>query len=396
MFSSESFHITAKPIGAVCNMSCSYCYFLSKQQTLGSSSKISAPVLEKFIKEYINSQKADTVFFTWHGGEPTLLGTDFFKNVVELQKKHCPSGKNVENDLQTNGLLINDEWCGFLKENRFLVGLSVDGDEEGNSCRVDNSGRSVLDKIINAAGLLKSYDIPFNTLTVVNSKNSQRPLDTYNFLKKTVGSNYMQFIPLTEVKNFANTAPLFWDEAKLPAQDDAKSVKEFVEGFSVSPEGWGNFLLGIFDEWYAKDQGKVFVYLFENFLSAWLGKGAQSCLFDGTCSHAMAMDRDGSVYACDHFSYPQYRYGNIKETPLADIITSEKRKGFASLKPSLPSACRKCRWLFACNGECPKKRFLKTKDGEKGLNYLCEGYKNFFEGISERMIELSVKYGNIR
>ncbi len=393
-----SFHITAKPIGSVCNMKCSYCYYLPKAALLNSTSKIAEKTLEKFIQGYINSQNADTIFFTWHGGEPTLLGIDFFKTVLNLQKKHCPEGKHIENDLQTNGLLIDEEWCKFLKENRFFVGLSVDGDEEGNNCRVDNAGNAVLDKVVKAAKLLNSYNVPFNTLTVVNSKNSKKPLETYNFLKNVIGSNYMQFIPLTEVKGHQTTAPLYWDENSLPEIESKNALpgNGFVEGFSVSPAEWGNFLLAIFNEWYEKDQGKVFVYLFENFLSIWLGRGAQSCLFDKACSHAMALDRDGSVYACDHFSYPQYKYGNINESSMLEIISSKEKEKFASLKPALPQECEKCRWLFACNGECPKKRFLKSKNGERGLNYLCEGYKSFFEGINERMLGLSLKYGNIK
>ncbi len=375
----NNFHITVKPAGALCNLQCGYCYFLSKQDTLGSSCKMDDVTLENFIKTYIEAQSSPTVFFTWHGGEPTLLGVEFFKKVVALQKKHNILKKQIENDLQTNGLLIDDAWCKFLKENKFLIGLSVDGDEEGNSYRADGTGKPCLDKIIKTAKLLCKYQIPFNTLTVVNNKNSQRPRETYNFLKNVIGSRHMQFIPLVETKDYVQTAPGFWD----------KNTE--VADFSVTPEGWGNFLLEIFNEWHEHDQGEVFVYLFENFLSIWLGRGAQSCLFEAECSHAMVLDRDGCVYACDHFAYPEYLYGNINETPLSTISKCQKRKEFARLKPNLPEICKNCKWTRECRGECPKKRFLPD-----GRNYLCAGYKHFFEGINERMIRLSVKYGQIK
>lgn len=377
----DNFHMTAKPIGATCNMNCTYCYFLSKAQSLKSCTRMDGATLEKFIKDYIAAQKGDVVFFTWHGGEPTLLGIDFFKKAVQLQKQYCPSGKKIENDLQTNGLLLDDTWCAFLKENHFLVGLSVDGDAMGNFYRNDSSGKPVLDRVIAAAALLRKYGVPFNTLTVVNDKNSRCPLETYRFLKEVIGSRHIQFIPLVEVKGHQTTAPTFWKD----------SVK--VEDFSVRPLDWGKFLLAVFNEWYDKDQGEVFVYLFENFLSLWLGRGAQMCVFEETCSHAMALDRDGSVYACDHFCYPEYRYGNINEQPLQEIVSSGKRHDFFKLKSKLPKQCKECRWLSYCNGECPKKRFMATADGEKGLNYLCAGYQFFFENVADKMDILCQKYG---
>ncbi len=376
----SNYHLTVKPAGASCNMNCIYCYFLGKTESLGSRGKMDGATLENFIKNYITSQTAGTVFFTWHGGEPTLLGVDYFREAVRLQQKYCPPGKRVENDLQTNGLLIDDEWCKFLKENRFLVGLSVDGDEEGNIYRTDNTGKPALEGAIRASRFLRRHDVPFNTLTVVNNINSKKPLRTYRFLKDVIGSRHMQFIPLVEVAGHRDSAPEEWGEA--PEAD----------GFSVAPRDWGLFLLEIFDRWYNKDQGKVFVYLFENFLSLWLGKGAQMCYFEKVCSHAMALDRDGSVYACDHYAYPEYYYGNINETPLYEVVRSPKRSEFAGLKDDLPRQCLECLWLDKCNGECPKKRFVKTEDGP-GLNYLCEGYRLFFEKISGRMAGLCEKYG---
>ncbi len=379
---SRNFHMTIKPIGAACNMNCKYCYFLSKINLLNSFSRMSDETLENFIKSYIQAQDSDVVFFTWHGGEPTLLEIDFFRKVIEFQKKYS-NGKYIENDLQTNGLLIDDTWCKFLKENNFLIGLSVDGDENGNSYRQDNNGNSVLKKTIEVAKLLKKYNIPFNTLTVINNKNSKRPVETYEFLKNIIGSNYMQFIPAVEIKDHENTAPGFWKE------------KIELEEYSVSPEDWGNFLTEVFNNWYENDKGKVFIFLFENFLSLYLNRGPQMCFFEKECSHAMAIDRDGSVYACDHFVYPEYNYGNINDLNLNEIALSEKRKNFAKLKSNLHEQCLNCEWLNLCNGECPKKRFLKTSDKNVGLNYLCEGYKIFFAKTKKRMLNLSKLYDNV-
>lgn len=370
----KNFHITTKPIGAACNMNCKYCYFLSKLKTLNSFARMSDETLEQFIKSYIDVQDSNIVFFTWHGGEPTLLGLDFFKRVIELQKKHCPPNKIIENDLQTNGLLLDDDWCEFLRTHRFLVGLSVDGDDIGNAYRVDNNGEPVLGRIIRAAELMQQHGVPFNTLTVINNINSKRPIETYEFLKNRLGSRYMQFIPAVEVKGHANTAPGFYND----------NIQ--VEEYSVSPADWGNFLTAVFNHWYEHDQGKVFIFLFENFLSAQLGRGAQMCFFEKECGHAMAIDRDGSVYACDHFVYPEYKYGNINEMSLGDIATSQRRREFAQMKSRLPQTCTTCKWLSLCNGECPKKRF------DNGVNYLCDGYKMFFENTENRMKDLCEKY----
>lgn len=376
----DAFHITAKPIGATCNMRCKYCYFLAKKDLLGSYRKTDDALLEKFIIEYSQAQKSDRVFFTWHGGEPTLLGLDFFKRVVELQKKHCPPEKKIANDLQTNGLLIDEDWCRFLKENNFLVGLSIDGRAEDNAYRTDVDGNETHTRVTETARLLQKHNVEFNTLTVVNPKNGTDGKKVYRFLRDEIGSKHIQFLPLVELKGHETTAPFHH-----------KASPE-VEDFSIKPEEWGRFLLDIFDEWYTNDIGKVFVYMFENFLSIWLGMGATSCLFAKQCGNTMAMDSDGSIYACDHFSYPEYRYGNINEQPISKIVSCKKRQLFEELKKKLPRQCLDCKWLFACNGECPKKRFMKTVDGEEGLNYLCAGYRMLFEGINDRLNSLAERY----
>ncbi|MDR2902723.1 MAG: anaerobic sulfatase maturase [Lactobacillales bacterium] len=397
MFNTQnSFHVTVKPIGAECNLACQYCYYLHKKETLCSRGRMDDATLEAFVRQYIESQPTDTVFFTWHGGEPTLLGVDFFKKAVLLQQKYA-NGKRIENDIQTNGLFLDETWGQFLKENRFLVGLSIDGPADLNHWRATAQGKNSTEGVIKAAMLLKKFDIPFNTLTVVHYENAKRPLDVYRFLKDVVGSRHMQFIPCVEPKNFTTVAPLTWDSKKLPVQGTPAAypgqADSFVTDWTVDPRDWGKFLVAVFDEWYAKDQGDVFVYLFENFLSLWLGRGAQSCVFDEKCGHAMALDRDGSVYACDHFCYPEYKYGNIKYQPLSEIGQGEAKEKFSALKQKLPAQCLNCIWKTKCYGECPKKRFLKTTYGEPGLNYLCEGYKFFFEQVNRKMLDLCRKYG---
>ncbi len=400
MFNTKnSFHVTAKPIGAECNLSCDYCYYLHKKETLSSSGKMSDTTLENFIEQYIESQATDTVFFTWHGGEPTLLGIDFFRKVVELQKKYAKYfDKKVENDLQTNGILLNDEWCKFLKENHFLVGLSIDGPESCNIYRKTLGGTSSTEQVLNAAYLLRKYAIPFNTLTVVHYENAKKPLEVYHFLKDIVKSKHIQFIPCVEPKNFQAVTPLIWDIKTLPTEGSSaakpRTANSFVTDFTVDSEEFGNFLSAIFDEWYEKDQGSVFVYLFENFLSLWLDRGPLTCLFDKKCGHAMALDRDGRVYACDHFCYSTYSYGNINSKYLSSMALSMKKNNFSSEKERLPKQCSECKWLSKCYGECPKKRFIKTKDGKKGLNYLCTGYRNFFSHIEEKMANLVKIYGH--
>ncbi len=378
----QAFHLTAKPAGALCNMRCAYCYFLGKRRLLGSDRQMDDAVLETFIRDYIACQEAEAVFFTWHGGEPTLLGVRFFEKVVALQKKHCPAGKRVANDLQTNGLLLDDAWCRFLKDHNFLVGLSLDGDGDRNGYRLDTEGGSTWSRAVKAAERLRAHGVDFNTLTVVSRRNVRRGRTLYRFLRDEVGSRHMQFMPLVELRGHETRAPFSREPADPPE----------VEAFSVKPEEWGRFLLEVFEEWHNRDIGSVFVTLFENFLSVWLGLGAKSCLFAPECSATMALDRDGGVYACDHFSYPEYKYGNIMEQPLRDILRSPARQDFAALKRRLPGQCRACRWLRACHGECPKKRFLKTESGEEGLNYLCAGYRLFFAGIDQRMTALAQAY----
>ena len=381
------FHAMVKPIGSACNLDCKYCYYLSKEGLLDQrrGAHIPADRLEEFIRQYIDGQDGDRVVFSWQGGEPTLLGLDFFRKVVELEEKHKKPNQRIENDLQTNGTLLNEEWCEFLKSHRFLVGLSIDGPRNlHDAYRVTKGGEPTFDKVFAAAKLLKKHGVKFNTLTVVNRLNVKRPLDVYRFLTREIGSTYVQLIPCVEPKDFRTTAPQHWDAEKLPVigTPAAKpgSADSIVTDWSVDPDDFGEFLCKVFDEWHHKDLGRVLVDLFESAVAQWMGLPAQRCITGEFCGKGVAMEHDGSVYSCDHYVYPEYRLGNIDERPIAEMVFSRRQMEFGFAKrDALPQYCRECEYLFACWGECPKNRFVKTPDGRAGLNYLCGGLKRFFE-----------------
>ncbi len=380
------FHIMAKPIGPACNLDCSYCYYLAKA-TLpdGSrSGRISDETLDLFIRQYIEAVTGGEVVFSWQGGEPTLLGVDFFRRVVELEKKYAKPNQIVQNDLQTNGTLLDEEWCRFLKENRFLVGLSIDGPREiHDQCRFAKNGESTFDMVLNAARLLKRHGIPFNTLTCISRYNARRPLDIYRFLRREIGSTNMQFIPIVEYRDFERTAPQTWDAATFPKQGDAGArpghPESIVTDWSVDPEDWGYFLCKTFDEWRNKDLGKAYVNHFETLVAQRLGLPSQMCVYSEICGKGLAIEHDGTLYACDHYVYPEYRIGSIRSGKLSDIVLSRAQVKFGYAKSeTLPRQCRECSFLKDCWDECPKNRIIGAADGEPGLNYLCSGFKRFF------------------
>jgi uncharacterized protein len=381
------FHAMVKPIGSTCNLDCAYCYYLSKEKLLDQhpGRRISDDLLASYIRQYIEGQDADEEVFSWQGGEPTLLGIDFFRKVVELEQKYKKANQRIENDLQTNGTLLTEEWCKFLRENNFLVGLSIDGPKElHNAYRVTKGGEPTFDKVFAAAKLLKKHGVKFNTLTVVNRVNAKRPLDVYRFLRKEIGSTYMQFIPCVEPKDFQTTAPQYWQIANIPVMGSSAarpgSEDSVVTDWSVDPEDWGTFLCRCFDEWYKKDVGKVLVNLFETAFAQTLGMPSQICVYGEFCGKGLAVECDGSVFSCDHYVYPEYRMGNIMDKPISEMVFSGRQKDFGFAKrDTLPSYCRECQHLKMCWGECPKNRIIKTPDGEMGLNYLCSGLKRFFE-----------------
>ncbi len=387
----DAFHVMTKPIGPICNLDCSYCFYLEKEKLFPSNEnfKMSDEVLETYIRSYIQSQKVPEISFAWQGGEPTLLGVDYFRKVVELQKKHA-AGRRVTNALQTNGTLLDDEWSEFLAAHHFLVGLSIDGPPKlHDAYRVDKKQRPTYDNVIRGLRLLRKHGVEFNTLTVVNRINSQQPLELYRFLRDN-GSGFIQFIPLVERLADTEAARLGLDLALPPKVDDPDPAGLPVTEWSVRPKDYGNFLTTIFDEWVRRDVGKVFVQLFDVALGNWSGNGGGLCVFNETCGSALAVEHNGDVYSCDHYVYPEYRLGNLMQEPLGDMVDSGFQKKFGTDKrDALPRYCRECEVRFACHGECPKHRFLRTPDGEQGLNYLCAAYKQFFRHIDPAMTTMT-------
>jgi uncharacterized protein len=385
-----------KPTGSLCNLNCAYCYYLHKEKLLGSSNgyRISEQVLETHIRQYIEDQDGDEVVFSWQGGEPTLLGLDFFRQVVALENKYRKPQQRIENDLQTNGTLLDDAWCEFLRRHDFLVGLSIDGPRElHDAYRVTKGGEPTFERVVRAAQLLHKHSVRFNTLTVVHRFNAQRPLDVYRFLSREVRPFQLQFIPCVEPKVFQTVAPQKWEPSMLPEMGTPAArpgnPDSVVTDWSVDPDDWGDFLCKVWDEWYRRDYGKVFVNLFETAVAQWMGLDAQLCVYHDFCGKGMALEHDGSVYSCDHYVYPQYRLGNILQTPSSRLVFSDQQRKFGFAKnEDLPQYCRDCRFRFACNGECPKNRLIRTPVGEPGLNYLCSGLKNFWEHISPDMKQI--------
>lgn len=393
----RSFHLMTKPVGPICNLDCKYCFYLEKEKLYPGKSNWRMPddVLEKYVRQYIEAQQVPEITFAWQGGEPTLMGVDFFRRAVELQQRYA-DGKQIANAIQTNGTLLDDEWCEFLKSNGFLVGLSIDGPRKYHDLyRVDKQGKPTFDKVIAAARLMKRHGVEFNTLCVVNRANSAAPLDVYRFLKSE-GSGYIQFIPLVERVGGGDLPlaepPILVEPGRirLPVvSGESHSTDAAVTPWSVEPRAYGNFLCTIFDEWVRKDVGRVFVQIFDVQLGIWMGHPSTLCVFGETCGDAMAMEHNGDLYACDHYVYPQYKLGNVGTDSLTDMVASAAQRKFGTDKrDTLPRYCRECDVKFACNGECPKHRFLTTPDGEPGLNYLCAGYKKFFRHIDPYMREM--------
>jgi uncharacterized protein len=362
------FHVLAKPTGAACNLDCKYCFFLSKEMLYpGSRFRMSEQLLEAYIRQMIESQEVPEVSLAWQGGEPTLMGLDFFKRSVELAKKYQKPGTTIQYTMQTNGILLDEDWCDFFRENNFLIGLSIDGTKDLHDFyRVDKGGHGTFDKVIQAARLMQERNVEFNVLTTVNAHNAEKPLEIYRFFRDELGARYIQFIPIVERLN-----------------DTGFQEGNTVTDRSVSAAQWGRFLISIFDEWVRRDVGEVYVQMFDAALASWYGQPPALCIFSEKCGKALAMEHNGDIYCCDHFVEPKYLLGNIMETPMTELVASEKQVQFGNDKlDGLPKYCLECPVRFACHGECPKNRFILTPDGEPGLNYLCEGYKAFFTHIN--------------
>jgi serine-type anaerobic sulfatase-maturating enzyme len=390
------YHAMVKPIGAVCNLDCTYCYYLHKKELLGTSSKFHMPdeILETHIRQYIEGQDGPEVVFSWQGGEPALLGIEFFRKAVNLQKKYKRPNQRVENDLQTNGTLLDEEWAKFLSEHNFLVGLSIDGPKKlHDAFRVAKDGSPTFEKVYAASQLLHKNHIKFNTLTVVNKLNAQRPLDVYRFLRNEVRPFEMQFIPCVEPKVFCTVAPQTWDWHMLAEYDSPAAhpgtPDSVVTDWAVDPDDWGKFLCKVWDDWFNRDYGKVFVNLFETAVAQWMGMEAQVCIYHDFCGKGVALEHDGNLYSCDHYVYPEYRLGNILETTSSQMVFSERQREFGFAKSeNLSQYCRDCKYLFACNGDCPKNRMIRTPSGEPGLSYLCQGHRKFWSHIDPYMKEI--------
>lgn len=382
----RNFHVMNKPSGSTCNLDCTYCFYLHKETLQGGPGpgKMSDETLEQFIQQYIDGVTGPEVIFTWQGGEPTLRGLPFYKRVVELQQRYAKPGQRIENDLQTNGTLLNDEWAAFLKEHRFLVGLSIDGPRElHDEYRVTKNRAPTFERVLAAARLLQRHQVPFNTLTCVNRINARRPIDVYRFLRDELGSTYIQFSPVVQLKEFETTAPKTRAAETLPVLGSSAAKPgtpdSIVTDWSVDAEDYGYFLSRVFDEWNRHDRGRIYVSQFETIVSQRLGLGAHMCVFSENCGKGVAIEHDGSVYSCDHFVYPEYKLGKIQERTLADMVFSREQVKFGySKSETLPNYCKTCPHLNDCWGECPRNRLLTTPDGEPGLNYLCAGLKKFY------------------
>ena len=375
------FHILAKPIGPICNLDCRYCFYLRKESMFpdhhaASDFRMNDETLEAFVKQNIQSNPRSQIDFAWQGGEPTLMGLDFFRRAVELQKRYCPEGKTITNAIQTNGTLLNDEWGEFLAKNGFLVGISIDGPRElHDRYRVDRGGRPTFDRVMQGLAVLKKHGAEFNTLTVVHRELAHHPLEVYDFLLE-IGSRYLQFIPLVERL----------DQAQSPTAIPILGQNAGVAPWSVEPLAFGIFLSDIFDRWVARDVGRVFVQTFDVQVGIWAGYPSMLCLFGETCGRALAIEHTGDLYSCDHFVSPPHRLGNILNEPMHQMVDGPQQQKFGNDKrDTLPQYCRTCEVRFACNGECPKNRFISTPDGEPGLNYLCAGYKHFLNQIRPEM-----------
>ena len=375
-------YVMLKPVGAACNLTCNYCYYLEKSNLYKHQPKrqMSEELLERFVKDYIEAQTMNEVVFTWHGGEPTLRPLSFYQKAVELQKKYA-GGRVIHNSLQTNGTLLTDEWCRFLKANNWLVGISIDGPEElHDRYRRDSQGKPSWKRVMEGIRLLQHYGVEWNAMAVVNRYNADHPQAFYRFFK-SIGCQYIQFTPIVE-RNVQHA-----DGRHLASINDADDAP--VTDFSVTPEQWGSFLCGLFDEWVKQDIGRVFVQIFDSMLANWVGVAPGSCIYAKECGHAGVMEYNGDVYSCDHFVFPQYKLGNINECTLIEMLYGEKQRRFSQLKYNkLPRQCKECRWAFACHGECPKNRFVNDRYGNPGLNYLCEGYRRFLEHIAPTMNEM--------
>ena len=372
-------YVMLKPAGAHCNLACKYCYYLEKNKLYPTAQRhlMSDEMLEQFTREYIEAQTMNQVLFTWHGGEPLLRSIDFYRKALSLQQKYA-GGRRIDNVIQTNGTLLTDEWCEFFAQNHWLVGISIDGPQPYHDhYRLTAAGKLSWKKVMQGIKLLKKHGVEWNAMAVVNAYNANHPLEFYRFFKEN-GCQFLQFTPIVE---------------RLTRHEDGRTLASLADKdeiplseASVAPEQWGYFLCAIFDEWVRKDVGKIFVEIFDCTLANWMGISPGICAYSKECGHAGVMEHNGDVYSCDHFVFPEYKLGNIRDHSLIDMLYGEQQQEFSRLKhSSLPRQCKECDMEFACHGECPKNRFMKDKYGDSGLNYLCPGYYHYYQHVAPYM-----------
>lgn len=372
-------YVMLKPAGAHCNLACKYCYYLEKNKLYPTAQRhlMSDEMLEQFTREYIEAQTMNQVLFTWHGGEPLLRSIDFYRKAISLQQKYA-GGRRIDNVIQTNGTLLTDEWCEFFAQNHWLVGISIDGPQpDHDHYRLTAAGKPSWKKVMQGIKLLKKHGVEWNAMAVVNAYNANHPLEFYRFFKEN-GCQFLQFTPIVE---------------RLTRHEDGRTLASLADKdkislseASVAPEQWGYFLCAIFDEWGRKDVGKIFVEIFDCTLANWMGISPGICAYSKECGHAGVMEHNGDVYSCDHFVFPEYKLGNIRDHSLIDMLYGEQQQEFSRLKhSSLPRQCKECDMEFACHGECPKNRFMKDKYGDSGLNYLCPGYYHYYQHVAPYM-----------
>ena len=372
-------YVMLKPAGAHCNLACKYCYYLEKNKLYPTAQRhlMSDEMLEQFTREYIEAQTMNQVLFTWHGGEPLLRSIDFYRKALSLQQKYA-GGRCIDNVIQTNGTLLTDEWCEFFAQNHWLVGISIDGPQpDHDHYRLTAAGKPSWKKVMQGIKLLKKHGVEWNAMAVVNAYNANHPLEFYCFFKEN-GCQFLQFTPIVE---------------RLTRHEDGRTLASLADKneiplseASVAPEQWGYFLCAIFDEWVRKDVGKIFVEIFDCTLANWMGISPGICAYSKECGHAGVMEHNGDVYSCDHFVFPEYKLGNIRDHSLIDMLYGEQQQEFSRLKhSSLPRQCKECDMEFACHGECPKNRFMKDKYGDSGLNYLCPGYYHYYQHVAPYM-----------
>jgi len=385
----QPFHLLAKPTGATCNLDCKYCFYLSKEMLYpGDRFRMSDQLLETYLRQLLEAHDAGELNIAWQGGEPTLMGLDFFRRAVAYAGKHKRPGQRILYTLQTNGTLLNDDWCSFFREHNFLIGLSVDGPKEiHDTYRVNKGGAGTYDHVLRAWKTLRRHHVEVNILCTVHAANAARPLEVYHHFRDTLQCRYMQFIPIVERTSgsFLPLANLGWGGNPGAERHLYRQEGSLVTERTVPSEQFGRFLSAIFDEWVRYDVGTVFVQSFDTALASWMGQPGL-CVFSPTCGNSLALEHNGDLYSCDHYVEPEYLLGNIRETPMEALVASEKQRAFGLHKlTGLPRYCRECDVRFACHGECPRNRFLATPDGEPGLNYLCAGYKFFFRHIGPAM-----------